>query len=118
MSGSDAFALSIGWFGELDKPRREAILASASRAAGIEEDPFVAVAAISRGEFEAALEAIRSRGLLFHEGRPQPELDAYAAVADDDDHVTHASLGFDAATVRHLEAISSALEPVHRTALD
>ena len=38
---ADDFALSIAWFGESDKPRREAVLASASRAASIGEEPLV-----------------------------------------------------------------------------
>ena len=45
-------------------------------------------------------------------------LDAYAAVVEDGGAVRHASLGFDAATAGHLEAIAAALEPDHRGAVD
>jgi hypothetical protein len=119
MTASDDFALTVGWFGELDKPRYEALLASPSHAAPTDDDDgFVGVAEISRSEFDAALEATRSRGLAFAGGRPTTELDAYAVVIEDGGDVTHASLGFDERTVDHLAAIASALEPAHRAPLD
>jgi hypothetical protein len=118
MSASDEFALSVGWFGEIDKPRREAVLASASRAAAIDHEPLVGVATISRQEFDAAIEAVGARGLAFADGSPTTELDAYAAVADDGGRVSHASLGFDDTTPGHIEAITRTLAPEHRMPLE
>jgi hypothetical protein len=118
MSPSDEFVLSVGWFGEIDKPRREAVLASPSRAGAIAAEPLVGVATISRTEFDAAIDAIRARGLQFADGSPTTELDAYAAVAEDGGRVSHASLGFDDTTSGHIEAIASALAADHRTPLE
>lgn len=115
---ADDFALSVAWFGESDKPRREAVLASPSRAATIAEEPLVLVATIARTEFDAAVAAIRARGLALRDGEPRMSLDAYAAVVDDGGELRHASLGLDAGTAGHLEAIAAALEPDHRDPLD
>ena len=115
---ADDFALSIAWFGESDKPRREAVLASASRAASIGEEPLVAVETITRSEFDAAVAAIRSRGLELRDGHPAMDLASYAAVVDDDGAVRHAALGLDAGTADHLEAIAAALEPDHREGVE
>jgi len=115
---ADDFAISIEWFGESDKPPREALLASPARAASIAAEPLVAIATITRREFDAAVAAIRSRGLALRDGRPAMDLDAYAAVVDDGGAVHHAALGFDAGTAGHLEAIAAALEPDHRGPVD
>ena len=115
---SDDFVISIAWFGESDKPPREALLASPSRAATIAADPLVQVATITRREFDAAVAAIRSSGLELRDGQPAMDLDGYAAVVDDGGAVHHAALGFDAATAGHLEAIAAALEPDHRGPVD
>ena len=115
---ADDFAISIAWFGESDKPRREAILASASRAASIAAEPLVEVATITRTEFDAAVAALRKRGLELRDGQPAMSLDAYAAVVEDGDAVHHASLGFDAGTAGHLEAIAAVLDPDHRGPVD
>ena len=115
---ADDFALSIAWFGESDKPRREAVLASASRAASIAAEPLVEVATITRTEFDAAVAAIRSRGLDLRDGQPPMSLDAYAAAVEDGGAVHHASLGLGAATAGHLEAIAATLEPDHRGPVD
>ena len=115
---ADDFVISIAWFGESDKPRREALLASRSRAASIAAEPLVEVATITRREFDAAVAAIRSRGPELREGRPAMDLDGYAAVVDDGGAVHHARLGFDAGTAGHLEAIAAALEPDHRGPVD
>jgi hypothetical protein len=118
MTAPDDFALFVGWFGELDKPRHEALLASPSRAATIDDDPFVDVAQISRAEFDAAVGAARARGLAFATDRPTMELDAYAVVVEDGGDVSHASLGFDERTAAHIEAIAAALQPANRAPLD
>ena len=118
MSPADDFAISIGWFGELDKPRIEALLASASRAAASADDPFVVVAEISRAEFDAAVAAAGALGLGWADGRPSMALEAYALVVDDGGEHSYASLGFDADTARHLAAIADALEPGHRGPVD
>lgn len=115
---ADDFAISIAWFGESDKPRREAVLASPSRAASIAAEPLVEVATITRTEFDAAVAAIRSRGLELRDGHPATGLDAYAAVVDNGGAVRHAALGFDAGTAGHLEAVAAALDPGHRGPVD
>ena len=115
---ADGFAISIAWFGESDKPPREAVLASPSRAASMAAEPLVEVATITRREFDAAVAAIRSSGLELRDGQPAMDLDGYAAVVDDGGAVHHAALGFDAATAGHLEAIAAALEPDHRGPVD
>jgi len=112
------FAISIAWFGESDKPRREAVLSSPSRAASIAAEPLVEVATITRSEFDAAVAALRKRGLDLRDGQPPMSLDAYAAVVEDGGAVRHAALGFDAATAGHLVAIAAALEPDHRGPVD
>ena len=117
MSAADDYAVTVGWFGELDKPRYEAVLASPSRAAQVGDDPFIGVAAISREEFDAAVSALTARGLTLEDGRPTTALDAYAAIVEDGGDVSHASLGLDAATVEHLAAIASAVRPAHRAPL-
>lgn len=118
MSAADDFAILIGWFGELDKPRHEALLASASRAVTAEDGMLVGVAVISRAEFDAAVAAARARGLAWEHGAPTLELEAYAVVVDDGGDFSHASLGFDAQTAGHLAAIADALEPGHRAPVD
>jgi hypothetical protein len=118
MTAPADFALFVGWFGELDKPRHEALLASPSRVAAIDDESFVAAAEISRAEFDTAVAAARARGLAFAAGRPTTELDAYAIVTDDGGDLSHASLGFDERTAGHIEAIAAAIEPAHRAPLD
>jgi DNA-binding IclR family transcriptional regulator len=118
MTTLDDYALFVGWFGELDKPRHEALLASPTRAAAIDDEPFVDVAVISRAEFDAGVAAARARGLAFAADRPTMELNAYAVVVEDGGDVSHASLGFDELTAAHIEAIAAALQPANRAPLD
>jgi hypothetical protein len=112
--GGEDFALTVGWYGPQDKPAYRAILISRSRVGTVDEEPFIGVAVIERGEFDSAVAVAVAHGLLFDEGPSSEDLGAYALVADEAGRLSHCSLGFDRRTIDLIAEIRDVLRPAHR----
>jgi hypothetical protein len=113
-NGGEDFALTVGWFGPQDKPAYRAILISRARARTVQEEPFIGVAVIGRGEFDSAVAVAVARGLRFADGPAPADLGAYALVVEEAAAISHCSLGFDRDTIDLVTGIRDALKSAHR----
>jgi hypothetical protein len=112
--GREDFALTVGWYGPQDKPAYRAILISRTRAGSVHEEPFLGVAVIGRGEFDATVAVVAAHGLPFDDGPPVESLGAYALVVEEAGRTSHCSLGFDRRTIDLIAEIRDALKAAHR----